>query len=122
VDLRVVVRDGGDSTRARSASPAQRERNEPRSPAAGGERLEAHRGADAGERSAPPRTWAELKDAKVAAQASLERSFLEAALERSHGNVSAAAQDAGLNRSVFHRLMAEHGIDAHRFRGPGPRA
>ncbi len=48
--------------------------------------------------------------------ASFEREYLELRLAVHGGNVSAAAEDAGLPRSTFYRLLKRHGIQAERFR------
>jgi two-component system, NtrC family, response regulator GlrR len=45
-----------------------------------------------------------------------DRAYLEEALRRSGGNVSAAAKLAGRNRTDFHDLLRRHGIDASEFR------
>jgi DNA-binding NtrC family response regulator len=40
----------------------------------------------------------------------LEREYLRAVLARSGGNVSAAAEAAGLDRAYVYRLMRKHGL------------
>ena len=45
-----------------------------------------------------------------------DRVYLEEALRRHGGNVSAAAKAAGRNRTDFHDLLRRHGIDANDFR------
>jgi transcriptional regulator with GAF, ATPase, and Fis domain len=39
-----------------------------------------------------------------------EREYVTRLLERSDGNVAAAARDAGLNRAYLHRLLRRHGL------------
>jgi DNA-binding NtrC family response regulator len=51
-----------------------------------------------------------LKDAKDQWMGVLEASYLRELLERHHGNISAAAKDAGIDRKTFHRLVIKHGI------------
>ena len=50
------------------------------------------------------------------AREAFDRLYLEEALRRSGGNVSAAAKMAGRNRTDFHDLLRRHGIDATQFR------
>ena len=47
---------------------------------------------------------------------SFEREYLQAALGRHNGNVSAAAREAKLDRSNFLRLLRRHGLKALEFR------
>lgn len=49
-----------------------------------------------------------LKDAKERWLQVLEASYLRDALARHGGNVSAAAQTAGIDRKTFHRLINEY--------------
>jgi two-component system, NtrC family, response regulator HydG len=51
-----------------------------------------------------------LKDAKDQWMGVLEASYLRELLDRRHGNITAAAQAAGVDRKTFHRLAAKHGI------------
>lgn len=51
------------------------------------------------------------------AREAFDRAYLEQALRRADGNVSAAAKLAGRNRTDFHDLLRRHGIDATDFRG-----
>jgi DNA-binding NtrC family response regulator len=51
-----------------------------------------------------------LKDAKEQWMSVLEASYLRQLLERHHGNISAAAKAAGVDRKTFHRLATKHGI------------
>ncbi|MBX3270716.1 MAG: sigma-54-dependent Fis family transcriptional regulator [Sandaracinaceae bacterium] len=46
-----------------------------------------------------------------------DRLYLEEALRRAKGNVSAAARMAGRNRTDLHALIKRHGLDADQFRG-----
>jgi transcriptional regulator of acetoin/glycerol metabolism len=48
-----------------------------------------------------------LRDAKEQWMQVLEASYLERMLER-HGNISAAAKVAGVDRKTFHRLLTKH--------------
>ncbi|MCX4240655.1 sigma-54-dependent transcriptional regulator [Paraliomyxa miuraensis] len=50
------------------------------------------------------------------ARDAFDRLYLQEALRRSGGNVSAAAKLAGRNRTDFHDLLRRHGIDATQFR------
>ena len=45
-----------------------------------------------------------------------DQSYLTALLEKHCGNVSQAAQQAGLSRQGMHKLLARHGLDAAAFR------
>ena len=47
---------------------------------------------------------------------SAERDYLVLLLQRSAGNVSQAAQQAGMSRQGLHKLLKKHGISAHDFR------
>ena len=51
-----------------------------------------------------------LKDAKEQWMGVLEASYMRQLLERHHGNISAAAKAAGIDRKTFHRLVGKHGI------------
>jgi len=61
-----------------------------------------------------PRNWQEFKKLKQqvrdAAAHDLERRFLAAAIERSGGNVSRAAEDVGIQRTHLHALMRKYGL------------
>jgi len=45
-----------------------------------------------------------------------DRNYLTALLEKHGGNVSQAAQQAGLSRQGMHKLLARHGLEAAEFR------
>ena len=45
-----------------------------------------------------------------------DRSYLTALLEKHGGNISQAAQQAGLSRQGMHKLLTRHGLDAAEFR------
>ncbi|MEZ4390979.1 MAG: sigma-54 dependent transcriptional regulator [Polyangiales bacterium] len=47
------------------------------------------------------------------------RRYLEAVLARHHGNVTAAAAQAGVERESFHRLLRRHGLRAESWRESG---
>lgn len=49
------------------------------------------------------------------------REYLKALLKAFKGNVSRAAERAGLERESLHRLLRRHGVDAGAFREPGQR-
>jgi len=62
----------------------------------------------AGLLSLPDEAFPTLKAARDA----FERSYLEMVLQRSNGNVSAAAKLAGRNRTDFYELLRRHGISS----------
>ncbi len=69
----------------------------------------------AGKGPAPvPKTAEELKQIRREATQKIvdeiERAFIVAALKRSHGNVTRAAEEVGLLRPNFHALMRKHHI------------
>ena len=45
--------------------------------------------------------------------------YIQSLLEESHGNISKAAEMAGIQRQYLHRLMKESGIDAEGFKSEG---
>jgi two-component system response regulator GlrR len=53
----------------------------------------------------------DLKAARARATERFERAYLEDALRRSGGNVSKAAELAGVTRQLLHRLLKRHGIE-----------
>jgi DNA-binding NtrC family response regulator len=58
-----------------------------------------------------------LAEARHAVIESFERKYVMEALKRSHGNVTAAASAAGLERQSFQRLMKKYEIHSEDFRG-----
>jgi two-component system response regulator AtoC len=60
-----------------------------------------------------PRPFPEAKQEIVDA---FERQYVGAVLKRNHGNVSRSAQEAGIDRSSFQRLMRKHGVRSDDFR------
>ena len=73
-------------------------------------------GRKAGKGPAPvPKTAEELKQIRREATQKIvdeiERAFIMAALKRSHGNVTRAAEQVGLLRPNFHALMRKHHIN-----------
>ncbi len=65
--------------------------------------------------SIPIRRYEEAREAAIAA---FEQRYLKFLLKAHAGNVTSAAQEAGLTRQYFHRMMQRYGIDAHEFRPP----
>lgn len=57
--------------------------------------------------------WSQLEDAS--------RAILRGYLHETGGNVTRAARLAGLNRTYFHRLLGELGIDRMQTPGARPR-
>ncbi len=51
-----------------------------------------------------------FKDAKAELVAVFERTYIEQALARTAGNISAAARDSGIDRKHLERLIRKHGI------------
>ncbi len=76
---------------------------------AGSTGLGAQLGADG-----KPRSFQEMKAEKVAA---IERSYVEDLLRRNDGNVTRCAEDAGMARSAFQKLMQRYRIKSSEFRG-----
>jgi len=50
------------------------------------------------------------------ARRAFERAFLERSLRRHHGNMAAAAREAGLDRSQYFRLVRKHRLEPVKFR------
>lgn len=59
-------------------------------------------------------THTSFQDAKQQVVDQFERRYLEAALARSGGNITRAAEESGMLRQVFQRLLRRHGIDSER--------
>jgi len=55
------------------------------------------------------------------ARARVTQDYLVALLRAFHGNVSRAAERAGIERESLHRLLRQHGLQADDFRKPGDR-
>ena len=58
-----------------------------------------------------------LGEARDRLMASFERSYLLQLLQRTRGNVSAAAREAAMDRKSLWRLLKKHAIDASGYRG-----
>jgi DNA-binding NtrC family response regulator len=58
-------------------------------------------------------TFQEMKARKIAA---IENSYVEALLKKHRGNVTHCAEDAGMTRSAFQKLMQRYGIRSSEFR------
>jgi len=134
-DFDELLRSSGVATRDQAPAPAERARprrrdDEPHSRA--GRRAREH--LDAGVRAAardsdsdaehPPRTVSgvvidlerPLEEHLGEASERIERAYIEAALERSRGSVTAAAELAGVSRRTLTRKLNALGIDRRRFR------
>jgi two-component system response regulator HydG len=61
-----------------------------------------------------PQTFQELKAREVAA---LERSYVENLLRKHAGHVTRCAEEAGMARSAFQKLMQRYGIRSESYRG-----
>ena len=61
-------------------------------------------------------TQLSFKDAKERMMELFHRQYVEALLQTTNGNVSRAAEKAGIQRQYFHRLMKEAGIEAEGFK------
>lgn len=59
----------------------------------------------------PPPHGITFKEARDKVLANFETDYLRSMLERTRGNVSEAARQAGKDRRVFGRLMRKHGVD-----------
>ena len=52
-----------------------------------------------------------FKEVKAEVVSRFERSYLEQVLDRTRGNISAAAREAGIDRKHMERLIRKHGIE-----------
>jgi DNA-binding NtrC family response regulator len=72
----------------------------------------------------PPLAALSYREALASARDRGSHAYLTALLRAFGGNVSRAAEQAGLERESLHRLLRRHGINADQFRGrgggPGP--
>jgi len=60
-------------------------------------------------------TFQEIKARKIAA---IESSYVEGLLRKHRGNVTHCAEEAGMTRSAFQKLMQRYGIRSSEFRAP----
>ncbi len=73
--------------------------------------LPAHIRSRAVEKVPDVDTSASFKDAKGRWVDMFEKKYLIDLLRRHKGNITLAAQEAGINRKTIHRLIAKHGLD-----------
>lgn len=66
--------------------------------------------------AAPPTRAGTYREAVERAQERAAREYLAAVLQRHGGNVTRAAEEAGVERETMHRLIRRHGLAATRFR------
>ncbi len=66
--------------------------------------------------AAPAAEAGTYRDAVERARDRAGRDYLTALLRRTGGNVTRAAEEAGVERETLHRLMRRHGVEAGRFR------
>jgi DNA-binding NtrC family response regulator len=57
-----------------------------------------------------------FKEAKDRMTELFHRQYVQALLQANHGNVSRAAEQAGIQRQYFHRLMKEAGVEAEGYK------
>ncbi|MEO6774491.1 MAG: sigma 54-interacting transcriptional regulator [Kofleriaceae bacterium] len=55
-----------------------------------------------------------FKEAKAQLVEAFERDYLQALLQRHHGNISRAAAEAGIDRNYIHRLVKKYGLEVDR--------
>lgn len=65
---------------------------------------------------APPMRAGTYREAVERAQERAAREYLASLLKRHGGNVTRAAEEAGVERETMHRLLRRHGLGAARFR------
>jgi DNA-binding NtrC family response regulator len=68
----------------------------------------------------PEITQLPFKEAKERVVDIFHRQYVEVLLQENNGNVSRAAEKAGIQRQYFHRLMKEAGIEANGFKEMSP--
>ena len=66
--------------------------------------------------SAPTSRPGTYRDAVECARDAAGRAYLDSLLHRHHGNITAAAVEAGVERETLHRLIRRHGLDAGAYR------
>lgn len=66
--------------------------------------------------AAPPPRAGTYREAIERAQERAAREYLAALLQRHGGNVTRAAEEAGVERETLHRLLRRHGLAATRYR------
>jgi DNA-binding NtrC family response regulator len=67
-------------------------------------------------RSGVPGTAPSFQEIKREYVDRFERAYLEAALVRAEGNITQAAEEAGVLRQVFQRMLLRHGLTADQYR------
>jgi len=66
-----------------------------------------------------PRNKEELAAARAEAQKKVERLFLTELLSSTHGNISEAARQTGMNRSWLTELTGKHGLNPYTYKVDG---
>ena len=84
-----------------------------RDPGAGRLRAAAGSRVSRRRRGESPRTLADARE-------QAEQTLIIESLTRNAGNITRAARDIEVSRPTFHDLLRKHGIDAGRYRRPGP--
>jgi len=75
------------------------------------------RGEDAGMTIAPDGADGTFQEMKARRIATMEKTYIEALLQKHDGNVTHCSEEAGMARSAFQKLMQKHGIRSSDFRG-----